>query len=56
MDKKEYTKRYILFIISLFFSALGIAFTKHGGLGVSPVSSMPDVLSIRFEFLSMGSC
>lgn len=40
MGKKEILKRYILFIISLFFSALGVAFTKSGELGVSPISSV----------------
>ena len=39
MSKKEKVKRYVLFIISLFFSALGVAITKHGALGVSPISS-----------------
>lgn len=34
MSKKETAKRYVLFVISLFFSALGVAFTKHGELGV----------------------
>lgn len=33
MTKTETAKRYILFIISLFFSAMGVAFTKHGELG-----------------------
>ena len=37
MSKKETIKRYTLFIISLFFSALGVAVTKHGALGVSPI-------------------
>ncbi len=35
MSKKETAKRYVLFVISLFISALGVAFTKHGELGVS---------------------
>lgn len=55
MSKKELTKRYILFIISLFFSALGVAFTKHGALGVSPISSVPNVLNLRFPAISMGN-
>ena len=46
MTFKETSKRYILFIIGLFFSALGVAFTKHGGLGVSPISSVPNIMSI----------
>ena len=48
MTKTETVKRYILFIISLFFSALGVAFTKHGELGVSPVSSVANVMSYKF--------
>lgn len=45
MNKNELIKRYILFIISLFFSAIGVAFTKHGELGVSPISSVANVMS-----------
>lgn len=55
MTKKEIAKRYILFIISLFFSALGVAFTKHGELGVSPISSVANVLSLKLDFFSLGT-
>lgn len=55
MTKTEVTKRSVLFIISLFFAALGVAFTKHGELGVSPISSVANVLSYRFDFLSLGT-
>ena len=55
MSKKELIKRYILFVISLFFSGVGVAFTKCGELGVSPISSVANVLSIRFEALSIGT-
>ena len=55
MSKKEITKRYILFIISLFFAALGVAFTKHGELGVTPISSVANVLSYKFDSLSLGT-
>lgn len=54
MTKKEIVKRYTLFIISLFFSALGVAVTKHGELGVSPISSVANVLSCKYENLSLG--
>lgn len=54
-SKKEVTKRYILFIISLFFTALGVAFTKRGELGVSPISSVPNILSYQYTALSMGT-
>lgn len=55
MSKAETAKRYILFIISLFFAALGVAFTKHGELGVSPISSVANILSIKFTICSMGT-
>lgn len=55
MSKAETAKRYVLFIISLFFSALGVAFTKRGELGVSPISSVANVLSCKFDALSLGT-
>lgn len=55
MSKAEIAKRYILFVISLFFAALGVAFTKHGELGVSPISSVANVLSYKFSSLSLGT-
>lgn len=55
MTKKEIVKRYVLFIISLFFSALGVAFTKHAELGVSPISSVANVMSCKFDSLSLGN-
>lgn len=55
MSRTEIAKRYVLFIISLFFVALGVAFTKHGELGVSPISSVANVLSLKFSALSLGS-
>lgn len=55
MSKTEIAKRYVLFIISLFFSAIGVAFTKHGELGVSPVSSVANVMSCKFSSLSLGT-
>lgn len=55
MNKKETLKRYVLLVISMFFSALGVAFTKHGELGVSPISSVANVLSCKFSVLSLGT-
>ena len=55
MTKKEIFKRYILLIISLFFSALGVAVTKRGELGVSPISSVANILSYQFSALSLGT-
>lgn len=55
MATREIAKRYALFIISLFFSALGVAVTKRGELGVSPISSVANVMSIKFDALSLGN-
>lgn len=54
MRKKEISKRYILFIVSLFFAAMGVAVTKHGELGVSQISSVANILSYKFTSLSLG--
>lgn len=50
----ETIKRYILLILGLFFAGVGVAFTKKGELGVSPISSAANVLSCKFDFLSLG--
>lgn len=55
MSGKETVKRYVLFIISLFFCGVGVAFTKHAELGVSPISSIANVVSIKFDFISFGT-
>lgn len=55
MKTKELVKRYVLFIISLFFSAMGVAVTKHGELGVSPISSVANVLSCKYSALTLGT-
>lgn len=55
MSKKETIKRYLLFILCLFFMGLGVALTKHAELGVSPISSVANVVSLKFTFLSFGS-
>lgn len=55
MNKKELCKRYLLFIISLFVAAFGVAVTKKGELGVSPISSVANVLSLKFTMLSLGN-
>lgn len=55
MTKKELIKRYILLVFSLFLSALGIAFTKHGELGVTPVSSVANILSYKYTFFTLGT-
>lgn len=53
--RKEIAKRYVLFVISLFFAALGVAISKKGELGVSPISSVSNVLSLKFTAFSLGT-
>ena len=55
MQVKNYIKRYFLFILGLFFTGLGVAFARHSALGVSPISSVANVLSLRFTFFSLGN-
>lgn len=52
---KEMILRYIFLIVGLLFSGIGVAFTKRGDLGVSPISSTANVISIKFDYLTMGS-
>ena len=55
MDKTEHLKRDTLLVIGLFFTALGVAFTKLGELGVSPISSVANVMSYQFSALTLGN-
>ncbi|MBR1692112.1 MAG: YitT family protein [Lachnospiraceae bacterium] len=47
--------RYVLLVIGLFFSGIGVAVTKRGELGVSPISSVANVIALRFPVLSFGT-
>ena len=55
MKTKELFKRYTLFVLCLFFMGLGIGMTKHAELGVSAISSLSDVLSMKFTIFSFGA-
>ena len=55
MTKTEIAKRYALFIVGLFFSAMGVALTKRGELGISPISSVANVMNARFDAVSIGT-
>ena len=55
MSIREKTLRYMLLIIGVFFIGLGIAVAKHSNLGTSPISSVANVLSIRFPALTVGT-
>lgn len=47
--------RYLYTIIGIFFVGLGIAIAKQGDLGISPVSSVANVISIQFPVLTIGT-
>ena len=55
VHRKELVKRYILFVISLFIAALGVAITQKGELGVSPISSVANILSLKLTALTLGN-
>lgn len=55
MKKKELFLRYFLLVIGLLFSAFGVALSKHAELGVTPISSVANVMSYKYKVLSMGS-
>ena len=46
---------YFLVVVGSFFMGLGIALTKCADLGLSTVSSIPNVVSIKFSFLTLGT-
>jgi len=52
---KEIAKRYALFVLSLLVMAIGVAVTKKGDMGVSPISSTANVMSMKFTALSLGN-
>lgn len=53
MNKKELSKRYLLFWVSVLFNAFSIALITKALLGTSPISSLPYVLSLFTPF-TMG--
>lgn len=54
-DKPSFLKRLVLLIFGLFLSALGVALLKKSALGVSPISSAANIVSIAVPELSLGT-
>lgn len=54
-DIREQITRIIFCVLGLFIAGLGVAVTKKGELGVSPISSVANVLSLKFTFLTLGN-
>ncbi|MGN8967596.1 YczE/YyaS/YitT family protein [Intestinimonas sp. HCP28S3_D6] len=51
----QWATRVILYIVGLFFMALGVAFAVNSDLGVSPVTSLPYVISLITN-TALGTC
>ncbi|MCI5754365.1 MAG: DUF6198 family protein [Clostridiales bacterium] len=52
--RRQQLIRYAECVAGLFITALGVALTKRAELGISPISSVPNVLSFRFTSLTLG--
>lgn len=50
---KEKAKRYLVFLVGLFISSLGVSLITKADLGTSPISAIPYVLSLHFP-LTLG--
>lgn len=55
MNNKEFIKRYLLLTISLVFISMGIVLTRHSELGVTTISSVPNVISLKYNFFTLGT-
>lgn len=49
----EKAKRYLVFLVGLFISSLGVSLITKADLGTSPISAIPYVLSLNFP-LTLG--
>lgn len=54
-SRGELARRYLLLVVSLFVAAMGVALTRQAQLGVSPISSVANVVSLKATALSLGS-
>lgn len=55
MKLKRPLSNYFFFIFGLFITGIGVAVTKKGELGVSPVSSVANIMSIYIPKLTLGN-
>lgn len=53
--KLNVMKRLVIYTMGLFLMALGVAFSVNSNLGVSPVNSLPYVIS-QISGIDLGSC
>lgn len=57
MNKQSghWIQRILIYILGLFFLAVGVALSVNAGLGVSPVTSMPYMVSL-ITHIELGTC
>lgn len=55
MNIRIILKKYLVFVIGLYFLAAGIVLIIHSALGTTPISSVNYVLSLNSPF-SLGTC
>ena len=55
MEMKDVIKRYLVFVLGLYFLAAGIVLIVRSALGTTPISSINYVLSLNSP-LSLGTC
>ena len=51
----HYAKRCVMLVVGLIIMSAGVAFSIHGNLGTSPISSLPYTLSVIIPSLSVGT-
>ena len=55
MDVKRFCFRILFYVLGLFVMAFGVTFAANSNLGMSPVNSIPAVLSAIIN-IEMGTC
>ena len=50
-----YIRRLIAYVVGMFFIASGVSLSRSTNWGISTVNSIPNVLSLRFTQLSLGT-
>lgn len=55
MKKTHMVRRYLIFLVGLFFNAFGVAFVTKATLGTSPIAAIPYTLSLILTAMSMGT-
>ena len=50
----EWGRRLVAYVVGMFFIASGVSLSRSTNWGISPVNSIPNVLSLKFPQISMG--